>query len=132
MNVKHECSIYGREPRTFTDSSDAVEHVARLAVAAVGAQSVDATVSCAGVFDTFAFVNVCEETTENMNACATVRCCAQKSRPGRTNAAGAVVVEVIPPATVHRVPLALVGAGGVDAHLPPVAWARLAKTFVDI
>lgn len=49
-----------------------------------------------------------------------------------TNASFAIFTEVISSATGNRVPLADVGADGVDTHLSSVAWARLTDTFIDV
>lgn len=90
----------------LTDPTDAVEDVARLTLAAVGAYQVDATMTRTDLFRALTLINI--------------------------NAAIALLIEVVSSAAVNRVPLAHVGADCVDTGLPAVAWARLANTLIDI
>lgn len=46
---------------TLTKPSDAVEDVARLALAAVGTHQVDTAMTCTDLFWALALVNVCEQ-----------------------------------------------------------------------
>lgn len=90
----------------LTNPTDAVEDVASLTLAAVGAYQVDATVTCTDLFGALTLINI--------------------------DTAIAVVIEVVSSTTVDGVPLAHVGADCVDTDLPAVAWARLANTLIDI
>ena len=49
-----------------------------------------------------------------------------------TNAAGAVIVKVVPSTAVDRISLASVGAHVVDAHLPSGAWITMDDAFIDV
>lgn len=90
----------------LTKSSDAVEDVARLALAAVGAHQVDTAMTCTDLFWALTLINI--------------------------NTACALFIQVVSSTTVNRVPLTGVGAGCVDTELPSGAWTRLGETFIDI
>lgn len=90
----------------LTETSDAVEDVAGFTLAAVRAYQVDATVTCTDLFGAFTLVDI--------------------------DASRAFLIQVVSSTTVDGVPLAAVGADGVDADLPAVAGARLAYAFIDV
>lgn len=90
----------------LTNPSDAIEDVAGLALTAVGAEQVDATVTFTDLFGALTLINI--------------------------DTAIALLVEVISSTAVDRVPLADVGADCVDTDLPSLARATLGHTFIDI
>lgn len=89
----------------FTNPTDAVKDVARLALAAVRAHQINTSMTLADLLNALTLINI--------------------------NAASAFLVQVVPSTTVHRVPLADVRAHSVHADLPSDAWS-LDNTFINI
>lgn len=90
----------------LTSPGDAVEDVASLTLAAVGAYEIDTTMTRTDLFRALTLINI--------------------------NTASALFIGVVSSTTVNGVPLTEVGAVRIDTDLPAVAWARLANTFIDI
>lgn len=90
----------------LTNPTDAVEDVASLTLAAVGAYQVDTPVTCTDLIRVLTLINI--------------------------NTAVALLIEVVPSTAINGVPLADVGANGVDTDLPVVAWACLTDAFIYI
>lgn len=116
-----------RTSLTLAQTGDAVEDVAGLAFAAVRAQQVDAPVAAADAL--LALVVICKGGRTSASGGARSR---KGGSSGRTETPRAVFVEVVSPATVDGVPLADVGAHGVDAGLASLARARLTDAFVNV
>lgn len=90
----------------LTNTTDAVEGVASLTLAAERAYHVDATMTCTDLFRAVTLIYI--------------------------NTACAFFIDVVSSTTVNGVPLADVGADCVDADLPAVTGAHLANTFIDV
>lgn len=90
----------------FTDSGDAVEDVATTTLTAIGAHKVNTAMASTYTIRLLTLINV--HTTSSL------------------------LIEVVPTATAHRVPLAGVGTHCVEAHLSCGTGPTLAQALIDV